>query len=313
MKRLIQTLALTLTLVLASALVHASGVLVDASGNVSVKLPGKSATPAKSGTELPDGSVVDVRDGGHASVMLMSGAVDEIASGSSYKVGEEKKVENRTELGGGIGKAMRELAASGQGPTVHGMVRDVKGPGGAGGLSLGFGGGFENYYPRRTTIILGKKTSFGWDKSVRINWPTPVIVVDSSSGKHLSVIPVKSSSKNYSAATARMGIVSGKKYEWYLGSGMKNPKRKSAKSPFATLSASKIKRYAADKKRIESLKMSDEGKKMLLAQLDFQYKLYGDMVGILLPVWKTNKSAFVKKLIYLGYHRMGDDRAKNFR
>ena len=313
MKRSILTSVLTLALTLTSTLAFASGVLVDASGKVTVKLPGKSSVAAKTGAELPDGSVVDVGDGGSASVMLISGAVDEITSGSSYKVGGKAKAEKRTDLGGGIGRAMRELVASGKGPTVHGMVRDVKGPGGAAGLSLGLGGGLENFYPRRTTIILGKKITFVWDESVRMNWKNPVLVIDDSKDKRLAVFPIKSTAKSYSVTPARAHIAKGKKYEWYLGSGRKNPKRKSAKSPFATLSASKEKRYASDKKRISSLKISPEGKKILMAQVNFQYKLYEEMVETLLPVWETNKSPFVKKLLYLGYHRMGSSKAKNFR
>ena len=313
MKRSALVLVSTLILISISALAHASGVLVDSSGTVTVKLPGKSEANAKTGAELPDGSIVKVGKGGSASIMLISGAVDEIASGSIYKVGEKIKAEKRTDLGGGIGKAMRELVASGQGPTVHGMVRDAKGPGRAAGLTLGLGGGLEHFYPRRTAIILGKRISFVWDKSVKMNWKNPVLVIVDSRDKQLAAFPVKPESTKYSITPARAHIIKGKKYGWYLGSGRKDSKRKSAKSPFSTLSASKEKRYEADKKRIASLKMSAEGKNILLAQLDFQYKLYAEMIKTLLPVWETNKSSFVKKLLFLGYHKMGDNRAENFR
>ncbi len=313
MKRSNLISVLTSALVLISTSALASGVLVDVDGKVSVKLPGKSEIAASSGTELPDGTIVRAGKGSSASIMLISGAIDEVESGSTYKVGDGLEGKKRTDLGGGIGKAMRELVASGKGPTVHGMVREAKGPGRIGSLSLGLGGGLEGLYPRRTTIVLGEKIVFKWNDSFKANWKNPVLIIDDANDKHIAILPIKSLSKNYSTTPARAHIVRGRKYEWYLGSGRKNPKRKSAKSPFRTLSTAKEKRYMADKKRIASLKMSSEGKKILLAQLSFQYKLYDDQVAILLPIWKTNKSPFVKKLLFLGYHKMGSDEERDFR
>lgn len=292
---------------------HASAVLVDAQGKVTVTLPGKKAAPATAGLELPVGSVVAAEKGGSASVLFASGAMDRVAAGTNYTVGKGSQSAKRTELGGGMGTAMRELAAAGQGPTVHGMVREVKGPKKGLGLSLGPGpSAVQPIAPRRSTILLGKQITFSWKG--KPDWSNPIFVIDTEKGTIVKTLPIQPGQQSLSKATAALGVKKGMDYGWYLGAqGKKGPTRKMARSPFTTLSAAEENRYRAERAKLGKLGLGADGKAILEAQLDFQYGLYASMIETIAPVWAHNKAPFVKKLMYLGYHRMGDTRAEQYR
>ncbi len=303
-----------LAAMIVSAMAHASAVLVDAKGAVTVTLPGKKATPATSGLELPKGAVVTTGAKASASILFASGAVDQVAAEKRYTVGQSSTEAKRTELGGGLGTAMRELAAAGQGPTVHGMVREAKGPKKSGlGLALGPGaGGVTPLAPRHTTVLLEKTLVFSWKG--KPDWSNPIFVIDTEKGAIVKTLPIQPGEQSLSKATAALGLKKGMDYGWYLGTqGKKGPTRKMARSPFTTLSAAEEKRYSAERAKLGSLGLGADGKAILEAQLDFQYGLYATMIETVSPVWAHNKSPFVKKLMYLGYHRMGNTRAEQYR
>ncbi len=101
----------------------AGGVLLEFSGEVLVLAPDGARLSPKPGLSLSDGSSVEVSKGASAVLLLDSGALDKIESGS-YKVGEERK-ENRKTLGSSVVVAMNELYAGGSKPVVQGMVKGV--------------------------------------------------------------------------------------------------------------------------------------------------------------------------------------------
>lgn len=290
----------------------ASAVLVDAQGKVKVTLPGKKSAPANVGTELPDGSVVDVRGGGQASVMLESGAIDEIPAGTKYKVGTKPKEARRSDLGRGMALAMRELAASGEEPTVHGMVRREKAPGGLRTLGLGQTT-LTAKYPSGTTIRLGPRITFQWDMQPPVNWPQPVLVIDDETKRHVAIRSIKEGDVMRVVSSAKARLAKGKSYSWYLATRKGKLKGKTLRFQFKTLSARDEKRFDIKRARIRRLNMSNDGRQFLLAQLSFQYGLYNDVVEILGPLWEKQRAPFLRKLLYLCYSRMGRGReAKQF-
>ncbi len=286
--------------------VRASGVLLDAQGKVSVTIPGKSSAEATPGLELPDGSVIVVDKDGKASVLLESGAVDEIASGTKYTVGSTKAVKKRTDFGSGITLAMRELAASGEGPAVHGMVKKVEGKKD---IRIDFGAlggqGLKGIYPVDTAVRLRSSITFRW--SMPTSFRNPLIVVDDADKKRLSTMALKPSNAYFTTSPAKLRLSKGKAYSWYLAAREgKGVKGKTARLKFTTLSAADEKSLDRDIAKARGLNMSEAGKDLLIAQSYFQRGLIDDMVKTLVPLYAKQPSSFVKRLLFLGYSRMGN-------
>lgn len=286
--------------------VNASGVLLDAQGKVSVTIPGKSSSKATSGLELPDGSIIDVGESAKASVLLESGAVDEIASGTKYIVGSTKAVKKRTDFGSGITLAMRELAASSEGPAVHGMVKKV---GGKKDVRIDFGAlggeGLKGIYPVDTAIRLGSNITFRW--SMPASFSNPMIVIDDANKKQLSVKAIKAANSYFTTSPANLRLAKGKAYSWYLAAKeAKGIKGKTARYRFTTLSSADEKALNRDIAKARALNMSDAGKDLLIAQTYFQRGLMDDMVKTLAPLYAKQPNPFTKRLLFLGYSRMGN-------
>ncbi len=291
--------------VLMPSSLFASAVLIDAKGKVSVILPGKEVEQARIGMELPEGSIVNVTDGG-ASVLLESGTLDEIASKTTYTVGAKSDEGGRTDLGGGIALAMRELAASGEGPTVHGMVKEAKGPKN---LRIDFGkdaaSSQRGLFPTGTRVVLGESQSFRWSRPV--DHANAVLVLDDAKRKRLAIANLKLGDTSFSRSSAKLHLSKGNSYTWYLGeSAGDGIKGRTGRFAFSTLSSSDEGSLNAERGRIDSLKIGGEGKDLLKAQLYFQYGLYDDMVNALRPVYEKSHAPFVKKLMKLGYTKMGN-------
>lgn len=304
LKRALVVIAVALVFTPSSLI--ASAVLIDAKGKVSVILPGKEVERAKVGMELPDGSIVNVTDGG-ASVLLESGTLDEIASKTTYTVGVKSDEGKRTDLGGGIALAMRELAATGEGPTVHGMVKEAKGPRD---LRIDFGKGAASsqmgLFPTGTKVVLGESQSFRWSRPV--DYANAVLVLDDAKRNRLAIANLKRGDTSFTRSSAKLHLTKGNSYSWYLGeSAGDGIKGRTGRFVFQTLAASDESSLNSKKGRIDSLKMGGEGKDLLKAQLYFQYGLYDDMVKALRPIYEKSRAPFVKKLMRFGYTKMGNN------
>lgn len=311
MKRTIVT-SLTLAIVLVSQLAHAA-ILVDASGGVTAKLPGGKVESAKVGLELPDGSVVDVAEGGKASIMYESGAMDQLNSAGSYTVGKSQQNAKRDNVGGGIAVAMKELMGSGSDPSVHGMIKRVPGSGNGPVQLTGLGAfGVQAIYPVSTTIIVTPTVTFTWQPKPAIDWADPAFVIDDAKKKHAFISPIGAKDTQFKLTGAASKLQKGAKYTWYLATGAKSPKEKTIKFEFDTLSAEKQAQLTSDIKKIDSMGLSADGKNLLAAQLYYRLHLDREMVDALVPVWENNKTPFVKKMLYIGYWRLGSEEAKKF-
>ena len=280
----------------------ASGVLLDVQGKVGVTLPGGGAAKAASGLDLPDGSVVALEQGAKASVLLESGAVDQLAAGGRYTVGSKAAGSKRTDLGSGIAMAMRELSASGEGPTVHGMVKEAAGPSrNLPDLAILGSGGFAARFPVGTTIRVDTTIVFRWSGQVAAS----VIVIDNAKQQHVAIKPLAVGKDEIALNTASLGIAKGQKYSWYLGENERRPLGKTARYAFDTLSAAEEASLKADLAKVQKLDMGSDGKALLTAQLYYQRQMYDDMARTIEPLWQREQNAFAKKLLFTGYSRMG--------
>jgi len=309
----VTALIFAIALTLISQAVFASAVLVDAKGDVKVAAPGGSQVAAASGMELVDKSTITVSAGGSASVLLENGTIDQITAGSTYTVGQATPGGKRTNMGGGIALAMRELKSSGEGPTIHGMVREAKGPSDKiKKLKAVKGFGISAIYPRGTSIRAGKNVTFKWESMPPMNWPAPVIVIDDSSKKHIAVVPVSAGSTQKAVPGSK--FKNGQKYSWYLATNQPKLKGKTMRFTFSTMSAADQKKLKSEMAKVRGLKLGADGTNLLVAQLYYQNGLYGEMVDILLPMWNRSRFPFIRKLLHLGYTKMGQtEKAYEFR
>lgn len=302
MKSLIAIVICILTAAISSQ-AFATAVLVDAQGKVEVRIAGRSES-AKPGLELPDGSTIEVRDGS-AQVLLESGAMDGIPANTKYTVGQKAQGGSRTDLGGGIALAMKELAAAGEGPTVHGMVKKVGGPQR---IRLGAKApakGLRGIYPVGTAIILEPTITFRWSEPA--NFKNSVLVIDDAKRRRLAVVKLKPGETNFHRSTEKLHLKKGESYSWFLAEQVDSDvKGRTARFKFTILSASDAKALEGQKGKIEALRMGRDGKDLLIAQTYFGYGLYDDMVNRLTPLYARAPTPFTKKLLRLGYARMGN-------
>lgn len=288
----------------------ASGVLVDSRGKVEVVIKGGAPQAGAIGLELPDGSTVTVGAEGSAAVLLESGAVDEIAAGQTYAVGAPSAAAKRTSLAGSLAIAMRELAVRQEGPTVHGMLKELKGPQFIEFADVSFGG-IAARFPQGTAIRLGSAVLFRWSEAPAVDWQKPALVIDDAGGRRVVVRPVAPGAHELSVAAAV--LKKGGRYSWYLATQEGGLKGKTARFEFQTLSAAEERELDAAAGRIRGLDMSDDGKALLLGQLHVGMGLRDEAVKILEPLWQRTQAPFVKRLLWLALARMSRPEAEKYK
>lgn len=288
----------------------ASGVLVDARGKVEVAVGKGPPFAGTIGQELPDGAVITVAAGGAAAVMLESGAVDQLAAGQAYTVGKEAPAAKRTSLAGGVAIAFRELAGSGEGPTVHGMLKKAA-PQQFNVPSNLFG--IAAVFPSQTAVRLGPTITFRWTESPAVDWPKPALVIDDAGGRRVAVRPIAPALHELIVDPAASGLQKGNRYSWYLATQEGGVKGKTARFEFWTLSAAQGRELDATIARVKALDMSEDGKALLIGQMDLGLGLNEDAVKVLEPLWQRTQALFVKKLLWLGYSRMARPEAEKYR
>lgn len=302
--RTIYMIAMFVVLTLVASAAHATAVLVDAKGDVRVKQGNKEAR-AIIGAELADGAIVVAGKNARAAVLCESGSLDEVSGGRSYTVGVPSKGKS-TSLGAGITIAMKEIAAGGKGPTVHGMVKDVDGPRT---LKIDFdklgGQGLTALYPSGTTLKLSPNIDFKWSEPIGKDWVKPALVVMDMSGKRLGSIPLSAGASKAGICPCKLGLARGREYKWFLATNDKATKSKTPEFKFQTLSDNDERRLDAELAKISSLELTDQGKALLQAQLYFSYGLYDEAAKELGPFYAKSQSPFAKNLLHLCYMRMG--------
>ncbi|HQC50351.1 MAG: hypothetical protein BWY40_00666 [bacterium ADurb.Bin270] len=308
MKKILYIFTATALLAISTS-AFASAILVDSVGGVSVKFPDEKIMAGEIGMEMPQGSFVSTDNSGRASILLETGTVAEIGPDSNYSVGRESKEVKSSEFGGGIMLAMREISASDEGPTVHGMVRGVR--------------TFKRarprpraniigaIYPKATNVLLTDKISFEWDSEPKVDWPSPAIAIDDASAKNIAIIPIKQNQSSAIVSNSSARFERGKKYSWYLATRSPELSGKTARFEFGVLPYRAEKELNSEIEKIKGLKMSPDGEAFMRAQVYYRYALYRMAVDTLQPIYKKTGQENIGKLIDLSQKKMGIRRSKD--
>jgi predicted Zn-dependent protease len=104
-----------------------SGVVIEAKGSVTINQGGK-AVKAQTGAQFADGSIIDVANGGSATLMFSSGSTKKLASGEKYTAAKAAPGQSSgTPLVKGIAMAYNDATKASKGPSVHAMVKAAPG------------------------------------------------------------------------------------------------------------------------------------------------------------------------------------------
>lgn len=308
------------------------GVLIESSGPVKFTSKKGTEIAAVLGTELEPGTIVQAGEGGSAKVMLMDGELIQVSERKSYVVGTTPSQEEKKSMMRGLTIALNEAAkvklpaapteeveteeakpSAPQQPRVYGMVKmgsprptpqeraaqkkrvaKKRRPK----LEL------EAIYPAETTILMPKNITFAWNMNLK--FPKPVVVFEGPEGlyKRFDIDP--KSPKSLTASAKELGLHKGNKYSWYLASRSdKKGRGRTRRFNFTIMSEAQEKSLKKDLATINETASTDDGRAFLTAQLYYNHKMMYDMVQTLLPLWNKNKSPAIKKLLKLGYARMG--------
>jgi len=303
------------------------GVLIESKAPVEFKSPKGTPVNATMGTELLPGTKIQAGSGGMARVMLMDGTIVEVSSGKSYTVGTvPESSEDRTVMRG-ITLALNEAADVSvpprpaadtavtptkpkAEPRIHGMVKmggplitqrqiqqsEKKKP-------VAPQKRLEAIYPTGTSIILPDRLTFKWN--IRANFPKPVVILTGSGSEKQIDVDTKNPF-TASASSKDLGLKRGQKYTWYLASKNDKPGRaKSQRFNFTVLTERQEDDLKKDLQKLNDTASSPEGRDFLKAQLYYNYGMNYNMVDTLTPLWKKNHSSSIKKLLLLGYSKMG--------
>lgn len=293
----------------------ASAVLVEAKGNVSIKLSDGSTPKAAIGLELPDQTKVTIGQNSSALVMLSTGAVDKIGASSAYVVGAKEKKEVKNSIINGFAVAMKEAVSDSENAIAHGMVKMGRlGPGApmpeSGTQTLGM----KIYYPKETALFYKPNLEFKWVEG-GIDWDNPVLVIDDKDKKHIKVISLKKEMSKFSVSSSQLNLKKGEAYSWYLA--QKNNEQIDGKTPrynFSILSSAKQAELDRELAKINSLGLTEPSSKQFLkAQIYYNFKLYSDVVNLLLPIWEKEQTEGLRTFMFSAYQRMSiNDEALKF-
>lgn len=307
--KLVKTLIMCALICALSATAYASGVVVDSKGEVKIKLPDGKTNQAKVGVELPDGTKISTAKSSSISIMLMDGSIEDIGEKKDYTIGGNKKEASSKTVIQGLALAMNEATTSTSGPTVHGMIKMTQlGPSAPTPSYISATNILGPYgiYPVGTIIDLPEEIAFSWRMDKQLNFTNPVVIVENAKGKKLVVKNVSPKDTQVAMKTAKLNLQQGENYSWFLAS---NEKRriigKTRRFNFGIISVKEKNILEQDKQKIMAMNISDDGKEFLFAQLYYRAKMNDAMVKTLLPLWEKEHTEALRKLLYLGYSRMG--------
>ncbi|OGQ21867.1 MAG: hypothetical protein A3I05_00335 [Deltaproteobacteria bacterium RIFCSPLOWO2_02_FULL_44_10] len=307
MKRII-LIPLFLSFIFFRSAAFASAVLVDAKGAVEVKIGDKAVEP-KVGLELPDGSSIKTKKGAKAQVMFLDGTIRTLVANESLIVGKLEKSGAQTTVIEGIQLALNEASQSGEGPTVHGMVK--MGPPATGKPKIILGSssfGIEGLYPIHTTILMPKQDLvFMWSDTTKIDWTNPVLVVKNAEKKQMGIFSVPKGAKQLVVPLSQLKLKSGETYSWHLGYKQKGIMIvKGSHYPFTILGKKGEASLQKDIETIKTLEFSPKAETLMLGQVYYKYGLYHHTTEILVPLSQAGDvGGAVKQILFVSYLRMG--------
>ncbi|MBI4126267.1 MAG: DUF928 domain-containing protein [Deltaproteobacteria bacterium] len=268
---------------------------------------GKKATP-KVGLELPDDSKVKPAKTAVAQVMLLDGSIISVAGGETFVVGPKSDPNKKRTTIEGIQIAMNEVAKTGRGPTVQGMVKmgqpNVRDPNRKmlGAATMGI----EGLSPVNTAIEPSDTITFRWSPTTKIDWQSPLLAIRDENKTTIFVESIAAGVSSVTIPWAKMGLKTGGSYKWHLG--YKDGETIVVKGnhfPFQIVSDRNQQTLAADLATVERIGLeSSAGKNLLRAQVYYKHGLYHQTVSTLAPL-SGKSGAAVKHLLYVSYRRMG--------
>jgi len=158
-------------------------------------------------------------------------------------------------------------------------------------------GGIEGITPIYGTIPLEGAIEFRWrGKPILGKKPLLVFVEE---GKSPKFFLLSRETKKKKLKREELEIQEGKSYQWYLGRLEKGNKiiSQSRVFSFRILSNNELKRLT------QELSKSDSD--FLEAQVFYNYQMYHDMVNMLESLRKRYTAPEIRKLLFLGYVRLG--------
>ncbi len=167
-----------------------------------------------------------------------------------------------------------------------------------------FEGGIEGVFPVYGKISLQKEISFQW-RGRNVSGKKPVLCLFERE-KNEDCFEVVGTNKKITAS--QLGLRRGHAYQWYLGRMEKGKIiAQSRVFRFTLLSQEESEKLA---KELEKTK----GGLLLKGQIYYSFQMYHDMVALLEPRYKMATSEGLRKLLFLGYARLGrHHEAKKFR
>ncbi len=300
------------------------GVLIETQGPVTIASPEGRSLGTAVGTELEPGSTVNTGEGGRALIMLMNGAVITIAEHESYLVGvfpptgilkpvmlkgltvalSEAVLLQLPITASAMSARNRTAPPHAKGVTKMGRVGPDRPPPPVVPMGRKRANHVEGIHPVETSIILPDKLTFEWRGRLLPDDPA-LVLEDVQHDRRTFDIPHSRSTK-LTVDANRLGLTRGDTYSWYLASRGDKPGRgRTRRFAFSVLTAHQEKLLQRDVDTIDSIAQTPDGRAFMKGQLCFNYGMNYKMVETLLPLWKKHRSSALKKLLKLGYARLG--------
>ncbi len=272
----------------------ATGVVVEQSGGLYFVTPKGQKIIPKMGDEFYDGyQIYNTKN--RAFLLLFYGELIELKTGQNFQV-EKNSVKPKPYFPPPYTALEDAINVAKMGPVGIKAPLNANPP----------KGGMEGLYPIYGNILPSPQINFQWTgKDVLGKKPTFFFFEEAKEPKY-KTFPISKKTKSLAIASQELGLQEGKTYHWFLGRLEKWPKAQSQVFTFQILSQNDQKQLNKDLKNIASLGLSTkEGENFLKANLFYHYQMFDDMINLLKPMYQKRTSRGFRRLLYLGYVRLG--------
>lgn len=183
-----------------------------------------------------------------------------------------------------------------------------------------FEGGIEGIFPVAGAILPERVIRFEW-RGESLKGKKPAFIFLKEGTNRHQVFPVGADTKEITIGVGhllgvpRLGVRHLLNYRWYVGrleSG--KPIAQSRVFSFSILTPTEGEALKNDLLQLEKRSLKTEGADFLKAQIFYHYRLYHEMVLTLQSLHQKFKSAAVRRLLFLGYVKLGKlNEAEKFR
>ncbi|MBI5299659.1 MAG: tRNA uridine-5-carboxymethylaminomethyl(34) synthesis enzyme MnmG [Deltaproteobacteria bacterium] len=295
-KKIFKQIALSLIfLAITSSAFAVSGVVVEKTGNLVLTRPNEKQAMVQTGDEFDDGAVL-FNQKGNALLLFVDGSLLSLSPGQTLKIGEAPP-KNKIVFGGIQNGVQAAFSLIKMGPAGKKAPLDIHPP----------EGGIQGLYPIYGSIQISPAINFQW-KGKNISGENPALICEKG------IFFVETDDKNLSLTRQELHLEKGKNYHWYLGHSADKTIAQSRVYSFHVLSDKEENQLKKDLSKLSSIPVSTkEGKDFLKGEIFYNYQMYHDMVDVLGSLHKKYKTPGLRKLLFLGYVRLGLHReAKKF-